>query len=68
MGLVRVMTVQRLAGVSGNEGGRVGTGDIWLPGKMDPGAGTLFPLGRAGVEAELTGFTQCHHVWPCELA
>lgn len=34
---VRMMTAQCLVGASGNEGGGVGTGDIWLPGEMDPG-------------------------------
>ena len=34
--------------------GRVGTGDTWLPQKMDLGASTLFFLGRAGTKAEPT--------------
>lgn len=36
-----MMTLQGLVGASGNEGGRVGTGDSWLPTKMDPGVSIL---------------------------
>ena len=51
---VRMMTLQCLVGVSGKEGGREGAAAVWLPTEMDPGASTLFSLGRADTEAGLT--------------
>lgn len=59
---VGLMTPQRLAGASGTEGGRVGTGDIWLSGKMDPGGEYPILAWGAGMEA---GRTWAHPALPC---